>query len=200
MKTVLPIGRRASVSCALACVIGLSALASGAQAATPAATLESGPDGAKSAISQSFPLGDEAVPVDGKPDLISAKAEIIVLHATNEGTGIDPKIGKIPALEQPPFSSYNSYKLLDRAEVQLDKGAAQDRTLADGAKLTVALKDIERSKEKGASSKFVISMSIERDGKSFLPSLEVNAKQSEYFFVAGQKYKGGILVIGIRIL
>jgi hypothetical protein len=45
----------------------------------------------------------------------------------------------------------------------------------------------------------VISASIqEPGGKTFLPLLEVNAKAGETFFVAGQKHKGGILVIGIK--
>jgi hypothetical protein len=43
-------------------------------------------------------------------------------------------------------------------------------------------------------------MSIVRDTKAFLPSLEVKAKENNWFFVAGQRYKNGILVIGIRIL
>ena len=37
------------------------------------------------------------------------------------------------------------------------------------------------------------------DGNSFLPLLEVNAKPGEPFFVAGQTYKGGTLVIGIKV-
>ena len=36
-------------------------------------------------------------------------------------------------------------------------------------------------------------------GTTVLPLLEVNAKAGEHFFVAGQKHKGGILVIGIKI-
>ena len=186
MKMVAGIGRRAWMSFSLAGAMSLSALAPGAHAATATAT-------------SGHPRPADVAAPQGKPETVSAKAEIIVLHATNDATGIDPKIGKIPALLQPPFSAYNSYKLLDRAEVQLDKGIQQDRTLPDGGKLAVSLKDIEK-KDKDAPSKYVVIMSIEREGKSFLPSLEVNAKPGEYFFVAGQKYKGGILVIGIRIL
>ena len=42
------------------------------------------------------------------------EAEVIVLHALNDGKGIDPKIGKMPQLRQPPFSSYSSSQLSDR--------------------------------------------------------------------------------------
>jgi len=37
-------------------------------------------------------------------------------------------------------------------------------------------------------------------GKTFLPLLEVKAKQGQSFIVAGQSYKGGILVLVIRIV
>ena len=32
------------------------------------------------------------------------------------------------------------------------------------------------------------------------PLLEVNASPGEHFFVAGQSYKGGVLVIGVKSL
>src|SRR5450432_3577635 len=43
----------------------------------------------------------------------SVNAEIILLYGTNDGSGLDPKIGALPALAQPPLSAYNSYKLVD---------------------------------------------------------------------------------------
>ena len=130
-----------------------------------------------------------------------ARAEIIVLHATNDHTGIDPKIGKLPELAKPPFSSYDSYKLLDRAEVQLAQGAAQQRKLPDDGQLAVTLKDVLPPEKKGEPPRFSVAARIQKPGgKAFLPALEVSAKKGEIFFVAGQTYKGGILVIGIRIL
>jgi hypothetical protein len=124
----------------------------------------------------------------------------MVLYGSNDGTGIDPRIGKIPELSQPPLSSYNSYQQLDRdANVQLQKGNDVARTLPDSSKLTVTFKDLVKDKDTG-ESRYVLNMSIVRDTKAFLPSLEVKAKENNWFFVAGQRYKNGILVIGIRIL
>jgi len=136
------------------------------------------------------------------PAVQPVNVEIIVLHATNEGTGIDPKIGKMPELGQPPFSSYNSYKLLDRSKLPLTKGNAQTTTLPNQRVMAVTLKDVIEPKKKDEVRKFVLSASIQRPdkGKSFLPLLEVNAKAGETLFVAGQSYKGGILVIGIKVL
>ncbi len=157
----------------------------------------------------SGPAASIAAPVEGgaiagdpaKPDAAPAvKAEIVVLHATNDGKGIDPTIGRMPELLKPPFSSYDTYKLIEKSDLDLPKGTAKDKTLPDGGKLAVSLKDIVVSKKKGEPTRYVVSASIHKaDGKTFLPGLEVNAVQGEYFFIAGQKFRGGIMVIGVRI-
>ncbi|MCC6553890.1 MAG: hypothetical protein IT372_12845 [Polyangiaceae bacterium] len=127
-------------------------------------------------------------------------AEIVILHATNDGSGIDSKIGKMPELERPPFSAYNSYKLLERGNLSLAKAKPTTTKLPNGSVLQVSLKDVILPKKKDDPKRFVVSASIqEPGGKSFLPLLEVNAKAGENFFVAGQKHKGGILVIGIKV-
>jgi hypothetical protein len=135
---------------------------------------------------------------DAPPAVIHA--EVIVLHATNSAAGIDPKIGRMPELEKPPFSAYDSYKLLDRAQVVLTKGNATTTKLPNGSELMVTMKAELAPAKKGEPKKYVVSASIRKEGgSSFLPLLEVNAKPGDTFFVAGQKYQGGILVIGIKI-
>ena len=97
-----------------------------------------------------------------------------------------------------PF--YNSYKLLDRVKLPLAKGKSSTTKLPTGRELMVALKDVIDSKKKDEPRKYVVTASIQKpDGNSFLPLLEVNAKPGEPFFVAGQTYKGGTLVIGIKV-
>ncbi len=143
---------------------------------------------------------DEAGASSAQAVPASVSAEVIILHATNDGTGIDPKIGKMPALSQPPFSSYNSYKLLERVKLPLSKGKSSTTKLPTGRDLMVSLKDVLAAKKKGEAVRYVVTASIQKpDGNSFLPLLEVNAKAGEPFFVAGQKYKGGILVIGVKV-
>lgn len=135
------------------------------------------------------------------PAAASVNMEVIVLHATNDSTGIDPKIGKIPELSKPPFSSYNSYKLLDRPKIGVQKGKQTTVKLPNGRDMAVALKDILAPKKKDEVTRYVVSTSIQKPGgNTFLPLLEVNAKAGEWFFVAGQTYKGGILVVGIKVL
>ena len=130
----------------------------------------------------------------------SVAAEIVILHATNEGTGIDPKIGKMPELGKPPFSAYNSYKLLERLKISLQKGKPTTTKLPNGSVLMVSLKDVVAAKKQDEPRRFVISASIQQPrGNTFLPLLEVNAKAGENFFVAGQQHMGGVLVLGIKV-
>ncbi len=130
----------------------------------------------------------------------TVNVELIVLHATNDGSGIDPKIGKMPELGKPPFSSYNSYKLLDRTTQKSSKTTQIAYKLPTGRDLQVLLKDVIEPKKQGEAKRFVMSASIQKPGgNTFLPLLEVNAKAGETFFVAGQNYKGGVLVIGIKV-
>jgi hypothetical protein len=135
------------------------------------------------------------------PEEAPVAAEVIILHATNDGSGIDPKLGKMPELGQPPFSSYNSYKLLDRVKLSLGKGKSTTTKLPNDRVLMVSLKDVILAKKKDEAKRFVVSASIQKPGgKTFLPLLEVNARAGETFFVAGQSHKGGILVIGIKVV
>jgi len=135
------------------------------------------------------------------PAPAAVNMDIIVLHGTNDGSGIDPKIGKIPELSKPPFSSYNSYKLLDRPKIAVQKGKQSKVKLPNDREMAVELKDIIAPKKKDDVTRYIVSTSIQKPGgNTFLPLLELNAKAGEWFFVAGQTYKGGILVIGIKVL
>lgn len=145
----------------------------------------------------SVPVADTAK----VPAKQSAKVEVLVLHATSGGTGIDPRLGDMPELKKPPFSSYDSYKLLDQSELVLEQGKANAKPLPDKGKLTLTLKEIVRSTKKDELDKFVLNASIVKpDDKPFLPSLDVNAHAKERLFIAGQKYDKGILVIVLRVL
>jgi hypothetical protein len=122
-------------------------------------------------------------------------AEVLILHATNEQKGIDPRIGKLPELAKPPFSNYDSYQVVDRARLPLKKDAPQNQKLPNGRTLQVRLLD-----ELGPDS-VRLSASINRpSGKEFLPLLEVKAHVGQAFIVAGQSHKKGILVLVIRVV
>jgi hypothetical protein len=121
-------------------------------------------------------------------------AEVLILHATNNQKGIDPRIGKLPELAKAPFSTYDSYELVDRARLPLKKDDPQNLKLPNGRTLQVRLLEVP---QKGLVR---LSASINRpNGKEFLPLLEVKAHLGQAFIVAGQSYKKGILVLVIRV-
>jgi hypothetical protein len=120
--------------------------------------------------------------------------EVLVLHATNSDKGIDPRIGKMPELEQPPFSAYKSYELLQRIKNPLKQDDPKTFRLPNGRVLQTKLT------EKLPNDSVRLSASIDKPGgKKFLPLLEVKAKVGQAFIVAGQSYKEGILVLVIRV-
>jgi hypothetical protein len=123
-------------------------------------------------------------------------AEVMVLHATQQpGAGsIDPSIGNMPQLKRPPFSAYNTYKLLAKQSLALSKGRPVTYTLANGRVLQVTLQDVT------ADHRFKVAAAINQPGGSaYLKLLEVTAAPNETFFVAGQQYQGGVLIIGFTL-
>lgn len=137
------------------------------------------------------------VTADGEQSAPAAKyfAEILVLHATNGKPGIDPRIGPMPELTKPPFSSYSTYALLDRGRLPLEKGAPKTLLLPNRRVLETRLLEVL------ADGSVRLSASINQPGgKEFLPLLEVKARPGQAFIVAGQNYKNGILVLVIRVV
>jgi hypothetical protein len=121
--------------------------------------------------------------------------ELMVLHASNSKKGIDKRIGNMPELEKPPFSSYDSYELLATQNLDLKKGEPKTYRLPNGRILKTDLN------ERLANEQFRISASINQPkGKAFLPLLEVRAKLGQSFIVAGQTYKSGILVLVLKVV
>ncbi len=124
----------------------------------------------------------------------AVNTEIMVMHATQEAAGsIDPRIGSMPQLTKPPFSAYNAYKLLDKKIVPVERGKTASYALPNGRTLQVSV-------EPQPNKLYKVSASISRpEGGAFLKLLEVTAAPNEPFFVAGQTYGKGSLVVAITI-
>jgi hypothetical protein len=123
-------------------------------------------------------------------------AEIMVLHGKEvEGRGsIDPAIGHMPQLRQPPLSAYNSYRLLDKKILTLQMGRSGTYTLANGRVLQVTF--VEPTPDHGFHVKAAIN---QPGGNAYLKLLELTAKPNEPFFVAGQTYEGGNIILAITL-
>ncbi len=128
------------------------------------------------------------------PAAVQYSAEVLVLHATSGDKGIDPRIGDMPELKKPPFSAYKSYELLQKIKNPLVKEDPKTFELPNGRVLQTKLVEVL------PEDSVRISASINQPrGKTFLPLLEVKAKVGQSFIVAGQSFKGGILVLVIRV-
>jgi hypothetical protein len=124
----------------------------------------------------------------------SVNAEIMVMHATQEASGsIDAQIGAMPQLTKPPFSAYNTYKLLDRKTVSVERGKATSYALPNGRTLQLGIEALPEKQYK-------VTASVNRaEGGAFLKLLEVKATANEPFFVAGQTHGKGVLVFAITV-
>ena len=121
--------------------------------------------------------------------------EVLVLHATNSKKGIDKRIGDMPELKKPPFSSYDSYALLAKHKLPLSKDDPKTVRLPNKRVLQTKLLEVL------PKDQLRISASINQPkGKTFLPLLEVKAKVGQSFILAGQSFKKGILVLVIRVV
>ena len=129
----------------------------------------------------------------------SVNAEVVLLHGTNNGTGIDPRIGRLPALIKPPFSAYNSYDLIRREAMPLHLNHATVTKLPNHGDLVVTFQGVA-PQHAGETRKYVVNVSIQRRGATILPLLQVNAVAGETLFAAVPGYRGGVLVIGIRVI
>jgi hypothetical protein len=127
---------------------------------------------------------------------LAVNAEVLVLQATEvEGRGsIDPAIGNLPQLRKPPLSAYNTYHLLDKRTISLETGRSATYTMPNGRVLQVTF--VEPTPDHGFHVKAAIN---QPGGNAYLKLLELTAKPNEPFFVAGQLYNGGNLVLAITL-
>ncbi|HEY1958373.1 MAG TPA: hypothetical protein VGH28_22305 [Polyangiaceae bacterium] len=125
-----------------------------------------------------------------------ATIEVMVLHATMQpGAGsIDPTIGNMPQLRRPPFSAYNTYKLLAKQQLVLVKGTPTQYTLVNGRVLQITLTNVL------PGPRYEIAAAINQPGGgSYLNLLRVTTPPNETFFVAGQQFRGGVIIIGFTL-
>jgi hypothetical protein len=123
----------------------------------------------------------------------TAPCEVLVVLGSNEGSGSDPALDKLEALRKPPFDTFSRKTLLQRAELTLSLGGESEIELPNGRKLRLSW--VERTKE----GRLRLKLSINKPGqRDYLPLMTVAAAPGDPFFVAGQKYEGGTLIIGVR--
>ncbi len=124
----------------------------------------------------------------------SVPAEVLVVLAKEEQGKIDPQLKELTALRRPPFNSFRSMKILSRPKLTLTPGKDAFVSLPNGRRLKLTLLRVM------PDGRYKVRAAINRPNKSdYLPLLQVVAAAGDPFFVAGQSYQGGTLVVGITV-
>lgn len=121
-------------------------------------------------------------------------AEVLVVLAKEEEGEIDPALKKLTALRRPPFNSFRSMKVLSRPKLTLTPSKDAIVSLPNGRRLKLTLLRVM------PDGRYKVRAAINRPNKSdYLPLLQVVASAGDPFFVAGQSYQGGTLVVGVTV-
>lgn len=114
-----------------------------------------------------------------------------MIHALRDGGGIDRRLSRLTQLREPPFNAYTTFRLLQRARLQLVLGAPATVALPTGRTLRLSLTG------RVAAARLKFQVSINRPNRSdYLPAVEYITQRGEPFFQAGQTYQRGVLVLG----
>ena len=131
---------------------------------------------------------------DRASTMSSVPAEVLVVLAKEEPGEIDPQLKKLTALRRPPFNSFRSMKILSRTTLKLTPGKDALVSLPNGRRMKLTLLRVM------PDGRYKVKAAINRPDKSdYLPLLQVVASAGDPFFVAGQSYKGGTLVVGVTV-
>lgn len=120
--------------------------------------------------------------------------EVLIVLASEAAGTIDPRLAQVRALRRPPFDSYRSMALLSSPRLALRVGHAETVRLPNGRHVRLLLREIT---EEG---RYRVQVEVNRPGQhDYLPQLNVVASPGDPFFIAGQSFRDGTLVIGIRL-
>lgn len=140
-------------------------------------------------------LWSVAAPVEAEDVVKPVQAEVLVVLAKEEAGKIDPQLEKLTPLRRPPFNAFRSMSLISKPKVTLNQGKDAVVALPNGRRLKLELQRVM------PDGRYRIKVAINRPNKAdYLPLLQVIASPGDPFFVAGQAYQGGTLVVGVKIL
>jgi hypothetical protein len=128
------------------------------------------------------------------PSATAVSAQVFVIVAREVAGAIDPRLTTLHALHEPPFSAFHSMDILGEHSLMLEPGTPVTVDLPNGRVIQLVLEEIT------PDGRNHVRVSINRPSESdYLPVLEVAAPPGDPFFVAGQNYMGGTLIIGVSL-
>lgn len=138
--------------------------------------------------------GSSLVRSDRTQSISKVPAEVLVVLAKEEPGEVDPELKKLTALRRPPFNSFRSMKILSRPKLTLTPGKDALVPLPNGRRMKLTLLRVM------PDGRYKVKAAINRPDKAdYLPLLQVVASAGDPFFVAGQTYQGGTLVVGVTV-
>ena len=118
------------------------------------------------------------------------RCEVLTISASNSSHNIDPELAKYTAMfRQPPFTAFNSYRLVNRKHYELALGIPSTLKLPETFKGALRF----NQEDKG---QFELTLTIARLGKKAI-NIRGRASPNAPFFTAGFKSPGGVWVFGV---
>jgi hypothetical protein len=119
------------------------------------------------------------------------RAEVMIVHATKcERKSVDPAIG-----DTPPALGYDCLKLIEKKTMVLPLNQGATTLLPNGRTFQLL-----HSARVGARYKITASISPADGSAGFTKLADITADANKPFNVGGFTYKGGVLVVTVRIL
>ena len=127
----------------------------------------------------------------------AVSCEVSSILATEEKGGIDSRLKSLKKqLAKPPFSAFKTMKLLASRKLIVPKGGKKATTLPSGKILTLSFKEKLLEKKDDVRLRMHLSIAPPKS-KKFLPGTVFTIVDGGTLLVAGDKHKGGTLVVGI---
>lgn len=126
------------------------------------------------------------------PASARVSVQVMVVHATNQGNRIDPRLTDIlQNLRAMPFSQFTSFTLLTEDTVQLQDGGLGVIDLAGGRKLKLDLLSHDDEQAK-------LRVRLIKDDTKLLDAT-ISVHRNRMFTFAGPRYDEGFLILPVSV-
>ncbi len=127
---------------------------------------------------------------------VSAQCVLTEILATNDHKGIDPKLEKLKAkLARPPFSAWDTFKLLKEPTARADKDRAVTTALSTGGQVTILLKD--KLVSQGGRPRLRVGVDMDAANGQRIVSTVVVFDSGESVLFGGEPYQNGTYILGL---
>jgi hypothetical protein len=119
-----------------------------------------------------------------------AECKILEVQASNTGGGVDPALKPLARkLSKPPFSAWDTFKLIAEHDKTVTRMKALDLALSPGGKLSLLYRDRIEEKKKKVRLRFTFTLE-DKNGKRRADGT-INADSGDYFMIGGTPVDDG---------